>query len=58
VDYFLIRINFVQFTAGRDDPLQGILLLLYLLKKENYGEIAGVSLGPAGLNLLSVFNEK
>ena len=47
-----------QFPAGRYNPLQSILLMLYLLKKDNYGEIAGVSLGPAGLNLLSVFNDK
>jgi len=53
-----IEYQIKEFPAGRYNPLQGILLLLYLLKKENYGEIAGVSLGPAGLNLLSVFNEK
>lgn len=46
-----------EVPAGRQNPLQALLLLFYLLNKYNYGEISGVSLGPAGLNILSVFNE-
>ena len=45
-----------QLPAGRSNPLGAVLLLFYLLNKENYGEIAGVSLGRAGINILAVYD--
>lgn len=55
---------FVQFgkeikeiPSGRGNPLQAILLMFYLLHKKNEGEMAGVFLGQAGINMLSIFKE-
>ena len=45
-----------QLPAGRSNPLGAVLLLFYLLKRENHGMIGGVALGGAGLNILSVFD--
>lgn len=44
-----------EIPSGRNNPLHAILLMFYLLNKENHGEMAGVSLGKAGINILSVF---
>jgi len=41
---------------GRSNPLGAVLLLFYLLNRENHGMVGGVALGGAGLNILSVFD--
>jgi len=46
-----------EIPAGRNNPIQAMLLLFYLLNKKNYGEMYGVSLGSAGINILSVFKD-
>jgi len=54
--YVQSRTEIKELPAGRSNPLGAVLLLFYLLNKENYGEIAGVSLGRAGINILAVYD--
>lgn len=57
-DYYIqIGSEIKEVPAGRNNPLQAVLLLFYLLNKKNFGEMSGVSLGAAGINILSVFKE-